>query len=158
MFLLLQDLFEIHNTKYRQRNLLKDILPTLKEADEFDDDNPKKLKNGFGSAPLHLMGTAHTNKPSAPRASDADSIGKQFIDYYQSQRLRALIGIDDWADRLSYFYSTIILSLCVTIVTVKTYFLNPLACHCPTIPAGSKFSAFLRETCFTSGTIPVRPN
>ena len=43
-------------------------------------------------------------------------IGPDFMNFYQKYQAATLIGIQYWADRMSYMHSTIIFLLCTTIV------------------------------------------
>ncbi|VDD75053.1 unnamed protein product [Mesocestoides corti] len=73
-------------------------------------------------------------------------------------QVATLIGIQDWADRMSYAHSTIIFLLCTAIVSAKTYILSPLACHVPTVPSGSDFDSYFDSYCWVHGTTPIRMN
>lgn len=85
-------------------------------------------------------------------------LGSDFIDSYKKYQAASLIGIQDWADRMSYVHSTIIFVICTTIVTAKTYILKPLACHVPTTPSGAKFDDYFDSYCWVHGTTPLRMN
>ncbi|KAL7059421.1 hypothetical protein AAHC03_013696 [Spirometra sp. Aus1] len=85
-------------------------------------------------------------------------LGKDFIDSYQKYQAVALVGVQDWADRLSFAHSTVILIICTAIVSAKTYILKPLACHVPTVPTGSNFKDYMASYCWVHGTVPIGMN
>ncbi|VDK30260.1 unnamed protein product [Dibothriocephalus latus] len=85
-------------------------------------------------------------------------LGTAFIDSYQKYQAVALVGIQDWADRLSFSHSTVILIICTAIVSAKTYILKPLACHVPTVPTGSNFKDYMASYCWVHGTVPIGIN
>lgn len=85
-------------------------------------------------------------------------LGSDFMNFYQKYQAATLIGIQDWADRMSYLHSTIIFLLCTAIVSAKTYILQPLACHVPTVPSGSDFDSYFNSYCWIHGTTPIRAN
>uniref|UniRef100_A0A0X3P476 Innexin n=1 Tax=Schistocephalus solidus TaxID=70667 RepID=A0A0X3P476_SCHSO len=85
-------------------------------------------------------------------------LGKDFIDSYQKYQAIALVGVQDWADRLSFAHSTVILIICTAIVSAKTYILKPLACHVPTVPTGSNFKDYMASYCWVHGTVPIGIN
>nr|CDS30392.1 innexin unc 9 [Hymenolepis microstoma] len=86
------------------------------------------------------------------------NLGSDFMNFYKKYQAATLIGIQDWADRLSYMHSTIIFLLCTAIVSAKTYILSPLACHVPTVPSGSDFDPYFNSWCWVHGTTPIRIN
>ncbi|KAA0189701.1 Innexin [Fasciolopsis buskii] len=81
-----------------------------------------------------------------------------FINLYNKYRLASFIGVDDWADRLSYFYSFVIYLTCTMLVTSKTYLFRPIACHMPTAPEGANFKNYVESACWVLGTVPIRSN
>ncbi|VUZ49197.1 unnamed protein product [Hymenolepis diminuta] len=86
------------------------------------------------------------------------NLGSEFMNFYKKYQAATLIGIQDWADRMSYTHSTIIFLLCTAIVSAKTYILSPLACHVPTVPSGSDFDSYFNSWCWVHGTTPIRIN
>ena len=85
-------------------------------------------------------------------------IGPDFMNFYQKYQAATLIGIQYWADRMSYMHSTIIFLFCTTIVSAKTYFLQPLTCHVPTVLSGSDFDSLFNSYCWVRGNSPIRIN
>ncbi len=85
-------------------------------------------------------------------------LGNDFINSYKKYQAASLIGIQDFADRLSYMHSTILFMICTTIIGTKTYILKPLACHVPTTPSGKSFSDYLESFCWVTGSVPFRAN
>ncbi len=80
------------------------------------------------------------------------------MNFYQQYQAVTLVGIQDWADKTSYFYSVIVFIMCTAIVSAKTYILKPLACHVPTVPSGSNFGDYFDSFCWVHGTTPIRMN
>ncbi len=85
-------------------------------------------------------------------------VGQDFIDNYRKFQGVALVGVQDFADRLSYLHTVIILLIATIVVTAKTYVLKPLSCHIPTVPSGSAFGSYLESFCWITGSVPFRIN
>ncbi|KAL5107677.1 Innexin unc-7 [Taenia crassiceps] len=63
-------------------------------------------------------------------------LGSDFMNFYQKYQAATLIAI----------------------VSAKTYVLQPLACHVPTVPSGSDFDSYFNSYCWIHGTTPIRAN
>lgn len=82
-------------------------------------------------------------------------VGVEFIDYLTKLRVNDFLGLEDFADKMSFMYSVLILLLCTTIIAVKQYLLASIACYIPTVPSGKDFDKFLQNFCWVHGTIPL---
>ncbi|CAL8103943.1 unnamed protein product [Calicophoron daubneyi] len=82
-------------------------------------------------------------------------VAAEFIDFLQKLHIPDYIGVEDFADKLSFLYSVLVLLLCTSIVTVKQYLMSAIACYIPTEPTGSNFDGFLENYCWVHGTIPI---
>uniref|UniRef100_A0A5K3F5W9 Innexin n=1 Tax=Mesocestoides corti TaxID=53468 RepID=A0A5K3F5W9_MESCO len=130
-------------------------IPTVPSGKDFD----KFLQNFcwvHGTIPL-LEGEHIPQNYSEWHEAD-QNLRINFMNFYQKYQVATLIGIQDWADRMSYAHSTIIFLLCTAIVSAKTYILSPLACHVPTVPSGSDFDSYFDSYCWVHGTTPIRMN
>ncbi|VEL37257.1 unnamed protein product, partial [Protopolystoma xenopodis] len=85
----------------------------------------------------------------------AKMLGTQFIDTLTRLKVTDYTGVEDFADKLSFLYSVVVLSLCTMIIAVKQYLLAAIACYVPTVPSGSDFDKFLENYCWVHGTIPI---
>lgn len=65
------------------------------------------------------------------------------------------VGLDDFADRCSYMLSFIILVICFTIVTLKSYVFEPLSCYTATTFSGSNMISYINAFCWVNGTVPA---
>ncbi|CDS37246.1 innexin unc 9 [Echinococcus multilocularis] len=82
-------------------------------------------------------------------------VGIEFIDYLTKLHVSDFLGLEDFADKMSFMYSVLILLLCTTIIAVKQYLLASIACYIPTVPSGKDFEKFLQNFCWVHGTIPI---
>ncbi len=85
-------------------------------------------------------------------------VGSEFIDFIGKFQVSEFLGVEDFADKLSFMYSVLILLLCTMIITVKQYLLSSISCYIPTVPSGSDFDKFLVNYCWVHGTIPLLPS
>lgn len=65
------------------------------------------------------------------------------------------VGLDDFADRCSCLMSFILLLMCFTIVTLKSYVFEPLSCYIPTTFSGSNLGSYINAFCWINGTTPI---
>ncbi|KAL5107482.1 Innexin unc-9 [Taenia crassiceps] len=82
-------------------------------------------------------------------------VGIEFIDYLTKLHVSDFLGLEDFADKMNFMYSVLILLLCTTIIAVKQYLLASIACYIPTVPSGKDFEKFLQNFCWVHGTIPI---
>ncbi|VDK32282.1 unnamed protein product [Taenia asiatica] len=134
------EMWDIYKTKYKNRAMLNDIARDIAAQ-------RRQLEEG-----------GETTQRRTPYEKKASALGSDFMNFYQKYQAATLIGIQDWADRMSYLHSTIIFLLCTAIVSAKTYILQPLACHVPTVPSGSDFDSYFNSYCWIHGTTPIRAN
>ncbi len=80
------------------------------------------------------------------------------MDLISKLQVTNFLGVEDFADKMSFMYSVLILLLCTLMITVKQYLLlDSIFCYVPTTPSGSDFDKFLTNYCWVHGTIPLLP-
>ncbi|THD20999.1 Innexin [Fasciola hepatica] len=82
-------------------------------------------------------------------------LGKGFIDSIISAQNGAFSHLEDFADRLSHFFTSGILLMFAGVTMANVYFLRPIACTLPTAP-DNKFNEFAEAVCWVKGTTPLR--
>ncbi|KAL3308662.1 Innexin inx2, partial [Cichlidogyrus casuarinus] len=82
-------------------------------------------------------------------------VAAEFLGYIQSFSVTNSVGVDDIADRANYQWNVIILFLCMTLVTVKQYFMSPLVCYFPTTLSGANVESYITNMCWVEGTFPI---
>ncbi|TPP58381.1 Innexin [Fasciola gigantica] len=82
-------------------------------------------------------------------------VAAEFFDYVFKFHIPDYVGVEDFADKLSFLYSVLIMFICTLVVTVKQYLFSPIACYIPTVPSGTDFDKFLESFCWVQGTIPI---
>ncbi|KAA0189704.1 Innexin [Fasciolopsis buskii] len=82
-------------------------------------------------------------------------VAAEFFDYVFKFHVPDYVGVEDFADKMSFLYSVLILFICTLVVTVKQYLFSPIACYIPTVPSGTDFDKFLESFCWVQGTIPI---
>ncbi|CAL8077683.1 unnamed protein product [Calicophoron daubneyi] len=80
--------------------------------------------------------------------------GKGFIDSLVSSRSSAFAHLEDFADRLSHFFSTVIILMLAGVTMANVYFLRPISCTLPTAP-DFKFNDFAESVCWVRGTMAL---
>ena len=85
-------------------------------------------------------------------------VAEEFLNLVTQFKLTSYVGVEDFADKLSFLVSVVILTLAMMVVTVKSYFLNPLACYAPTVPKGLDFDKYLENYCWVEGTYFLSSN
>lgn len=66
--------------------------------------------------------------------------------------------LHDFADRCAYLLSFVVLVICFTIVTLKSYVFEPLSCYTATTFSGSNMIAYINAFCWVNGTVPADVN
>lgn len=84
-------------------------------------------------------------------------VAEEFFTLVGQFKLSTYVGVEDFADRLNFLFSVVILILSMTIVTVKSYFFNPLACYVSITPSGTNFDIYMENYCWVHGTIAMLP-
>nr|QQY02533.1 innexin 10 [Cryptocotyle lingua] len=82
-------------------------------------------------------------------------VALEFISQLEKLRFVDSVGLDDFADRCSYMLSFVLLVLCFTIVTLKSYVFEPLSCYVPTTFSGSNLGPYINAFCWVNGTTPI---
>lgn len=82
-------------------------------------------------------------------------VALEFISQLEKLRFVDSVGLDDFADRCSYMLSFVLLVLCFTIVTLKSYVFEPLSCYVPTTFSGSNLGSYINAFCWVNGTTPI---
>ncbi|CAL8096094.1 unnamed protein product [Calicophoron daubneyi] len=82
-------------------------------------------------------------------------VALEFFSQLDKLRFADSVGLDDFADRCSYMLSFILLVMCFTIVTLKSYVFEPLSCYIPTTFSGSNLGSYINAFCWVNGTTPI---
>ncbi|KAK4470488.1 hypothetical protein MN116_006038 [Schistosoma mekongi] len=82
-------------------------------------------------------------------------VALEFISQLDKLHFVDSVGLDDFADRCSYMLSFVLLVMCFTIVTLKSYILEPLSCYIPTTFSGSNLGSYINAFCWINGTTPI---
>ncbi|KAM7535656.1 hypothetical protein Aperf_G00000096465 [Anoplocephala perfoliata] len=78
-----------------------------------------------------------------------------FLDFLTKFKVTTYAGIEDFADKFSFIFTVIVLSLCTIIITAKSYLLKPIACYIATEVGGTNLLNYLENYCWVQGTIPI---
>lgn len=62
-------------------------------------------------------------------------------------------GLDDFADRCTSQLSFLLLVICFTIVSLKSYVFEPLSCYSATTFSGSNLMSYINAFCWANGTV-----
>nr|BAE78817.1 innexin9 [Dugesia japonica] len=84
-------------------------------------------------------------------------VAQEFLSLVGQFKLTSYVGVEDFADKLNFLFSVVILIISMMVVTVKSYFFKPLACYIATTPSGSNFDNYLENYCWVHGTISILP-
>lgn len=82
-------------------------------------------------------------------------LGKGFIDSLVTAQHGAFSHLEDFADRLSHFFTCGILLMFSGVTMANVYFLRPISCTLPTAP-DNKFNEFAEAVCWVKGTTALR--
>ncbi|KAL3307443.1 Innexin inx2, partial [Cichlidogyrus casuarinus] len=85
-------------------------------------------------------------------------VAQEFLKFVGELKITEYMGVEDFADKLSFQYSVLVMMLCTTIVSVKQYLSNSIACYIPTGPSGTDFDKYIENYCWVHGTIPILSN
>ncbi|VEL08293.1 unnamed protein product [Protopolystoma xenopodis] len=77
------------------------------------------------------------------------------LDVIESKKLINFVGLEDFADRLSFQYSFVLLILVTFILGVKQYLLDGIACYMSPVPGGTPINTYMENYCWVHGTIPI---
>lgn len=80
-------------------------------------------------------------------------VAREFINSIERFRFVESSSVHDFADRCSYILSFIILSICFSVVAVKSYVLTPITCYIPTTFSGNGMAHFVNIFCWINGTV-----
>ncbi len=82
-------------------------------------------------------------------------VAQEFLSQLDKLHFVDSVGLDDFADRCAYMLSFIILVICFTIVTFKSYVFEPLSCYTATTFSGSNMLSYINAFCWVNGTVPA---
>ncbi|VEL42883.1 unnamed protein product [Protopolystoma xenopodis] len=82
-------------------------------------------------------------------------VAAEFMSQLEQLRFVESTGLDDFADRCSYLLSFIVLVMCFTIVTLKSYVFEPMSCYAATTYSGSGMGSYINAFCWVNGTVPA---
>ncbi|PAA63785.1 hypothetical protein BOX15_Mlig006770g1 [Macrostomum lignano] len=93
-------------------------------------------------------------------SDNEESAGPEgMLEQFRKMDIVNYIGVEDFADELSYKWTSCLLTVLCSLVTMKTYFLEPVACFVPT-PIGFTVEnqlEYVNSYCWTEGTYAVHP-
>ena len=79
-------------------------------------------------------------------------VAQDFMNYLTKFNVVNHIGIDDFADRFNYIHTIVVFFLCITIVTMKQYFMDPINCYVATPFDGKGLGNYVDNYCWVEGT------
>ncbi|PAA88063.1 hypothetical protein BOX15_Mlig031319g1 [Macrostomum lignano] len=80
----------------------------------------------------------------------------EIFDKFNKLQQVTYAGVEDFSDRLNFEVTVILLLVCCTTVTLKTYVLSPVACYIPNeVGAHSGQEQYVNNYCWTEGTFAV---
>ncbi|KAL7061375.1 hypothetical protein AAHC03_010056 [Spirometra sp. Aus1] len=82
-------------------------------------------------------------------------VGTEFIDYVSKFQLAGYAGVEDFADKINFIFTVIIISVCTLVVTVKQYILKPISCYIATEVGGTNLLNYVENYCWVQGTLPI---
>ncbi|VDD77955.1 unnamed protein product [Mesocestoides corti] len=85
-------------------------------------------------------------------------VAQEFLQQLDKLHFVDSSSLHDFADRCAYLLSFIVLVICFTIVTLKSYVLEPLSCYTATTFSGSNMISFINAFCWVNGTVPADVN
>ena len=68
------------------------------------------------------------------------------------------INLQDFADKLNFRWTPLILILCATVISIKQYLMRPLACYISHQVGGNGIDAYVENFCWIHGTYPIALN
>lgn len=85
-------------------------------------------------------------------------VAQEFLSQLDKLHFVDSASLHDFADRCAYLLSFIILLMCFTIVTLKSYIFEPFSCYTATTFSGSNMIAYINAFCWVNGTVPADVN
>lgn len=80
---------------------------------------------------------------------------KEFFELLSKYSAAKYVGVEDFADKLSFIGSVVILLVCTAVVTMKQYLLNPIVCYLSSSPGGTAVLKYVENYCWVQGTLPI---
>uniref|UniRef100_A0A1I8GQ62 Innexin n=1 Tax=Macrostomum lignano TaxID=282301 RepID=A0A1I8GQ62_9PLAT len=78
---------------------------------------------------------------------------QDFFTYMRQAEVLSHVGLDDFADKLSFIYSVWFLLVCSSLATAKNYFASPIVCYLPSIVGSHEGqSSYVNSICYSEGT------
>nr|BAE78816.1 innexin8 [Dugesia japonica] len=84
-------------------------------------------------------------------------VAEEFFSLLSEFKVSSYVGVEDFADKMNFMFSVVLIILSMMVVTVKSYFFKPLSCYIATTPSGSGFDNYIENYCWVHGTIPILP-
>ncbi|PAA76763.1 hypothetical protein BOX15_Mlig002949g2, partial [Macrostomum lignano] len=111
-------------------------------------------KLGFCASLLQLIGLSSTYLLS--QAQRSIMLLTEFLDRLGKLDALGHVGLDDYADRINFLFTVLLLIVFSSITTLKTYFLNPITCYVPNILGSHEGqTAYITSMCYTDGLYNV---
>uniref|UniRef100_A0A1I8I4C6 Innexin n=1 Tax=Macrostomum lignano TaxID=282301 RepID=A0A1I8I4C6_9PLAT len=94
--------------------------------------------------------------PQTHARSSCSMAAAEIFDKFNKLQQVTYAGVEDFSDRLNFEVTVILLLVCCTTVTLKTYVLSPVACYIPNeVGAHSGQEQYVNNYCWTEGTFAV---
>ncbi|KER23543.1 hypothetical protein T265_14621, partial [Opisthorchis viverrini] len=81
-------------------------------------------------------------------------LGLGFLNSLTSARSQEFSHLEDFADRLSHFFSCGLILMLAGVTMANVYFLRPISCTLPTAPE-NQFGQFAESVCWVRGTLAI---
>lgn len=82
-------------------------------------------------------------------------IQSDFMDFLTKFKVTTYAGVEDFADKFSFIFTVVVLSLCTLIITAKSYLLKPISCYISTEVGGTNLLNYIENYCWVHGTFPI---
>lgn len=82
-------------------------------------------------------------------------VATDFLKYLDDFQVISSIGLEDFADRYNNIYSVMCIFLCMVVVSMKEYFMDPLTCYIATPVDGKALESYVDDYCWVRGTYSI---
>ncbi|KAL5970093.1 Innexin unc-9 [Taenia solium] len=113
-----------------------------------------QLSDVKGDGHLDYLSLGHNRK----ERTTTRMVAQEFLSQLDKLHFVDSANLHDFADRCAYLLSFIILLMCFTIVTLKSYVFEPFSCYTATTFSGSNMIAYINAFCWVNGTVPADVN
>nr|AFD29613.1 INX-13 [Schmidtea mediterranea] len=82
-------------------------------------------------------------------------IASELLSYVNGFSVAQYAGLEDFSDRANFQGNIIVLLICMLIVSMRQYFMNPIICYISSVPGGSNAEDYITNMCWVEGTVPL---